>query len=440
MKKSIRSAFTLIELLVVIAIIGILVALLLPAISKAREAARNAQCKNNLRQFGIGFHLFADKDPQGRLCTGAYDYLRDGCTDSYGWVGDLVKISAAKPAEMLCPSNVALHSEKSNELLGGDTSGGGKDGVPVSRLRSGQCGKDTYKTNITGGTAMAGFAGTAPAAMDPKRPFAVAHAFFAEGLSSNYASSWHFARAGVRVQDANMGQDVIVRPTGVASEDSKAGVKGLSTTMGGLTRRIAETANVPTSSIALLGDAGPGDINEAVATHTVEQNGDDVNDFVSTALNSKKQRLWFSQGQLLAETMNDGPAYWDAGNKAVKLIAKSAVLTDQVACDFMQNCAPPTGPLGTVGQRTYMQDTRDWFAVHDGGRNASCNVLMADGSVKSFTDNNGDGFLNPGFAITGISAAEQATIGYSNGDQEIQPGEMFNGVFLVRLTKGKFEE
>jgi len=116
------AAFTLIELLVVIAIIGVLMALLLPAVQMAREASRRAQCENNLKQFGLALNNYVERTfgklPFGWMCSD-----RDpGCLPyqayAYMWSGWPMILPMLEQENLYQSLNFSLPSNHPANLTG----------------------------------------------------------------------------------------------------------------------------------------------------------------------------------------------------------------------------------------------------------------------------------------------------------------------------------
>ena len=389
-----RSGFTLIELLVVVAIIGILMAILLPALATAREAARSSVCKNNLRQFGVGMHIYADNNGKGKLASGAFDWRRDGAVTEIGWVADLVN-QGILVGDMLCPSSDYQLNEKYNDLLGrtptgftscnvdfnGSKQGMSPDGTPIvnpCRLILGNW-EGTWVSpwgiTYTGGTPLA------PGSEERRK--VVEELIYKQNYNSNYAASWWLVRSGVNL-DRNGN---LVGPSGCVISN-----KERVSTLGPLSRALAESASVASSSIPLLGCAKEGDIEEALLTDQIGP---------------------FEPGTRLVESFCDGP----------------------ILNTTMQ---PPNFPSGTpfggvngwwgVWAKQTRQDYRDFAPVHGTRSNRSVNTLFADGSVRSYVDTNSDGFLNNGFNPTAYTGA--GTIGFTDGEIELPVEEFFSAYSL----------
>lgn len=339
-----RAAFTLVELLTVIAIIGVLVALLLPAINAAREASRNAACKNNLRQIGLGMHAYAEAHG-GYFCSGAFDWMRDGAVTEIGWVADQVK-QGSPVGSMLCPSNTARVSETYVDLLSANASGFAGD-TCVSRLGSpgkaspdGELVKNPCREIVESGLAPDS---------EPRRLLVEAKVFD-EHFNTNYTASWFLVRGDVSIDRATGNLQLSAPACGPAALTNKH------STRGPLTLPMVDTSAVPMNFVPLMGDGG---MTQRMLPATVGHIG---------------------AGELTTAAFTAGPV---------------------LKATFGQPnpSAPREGSSGwwAVWNKGVLQDYRAFGVPH---RN-SMNIVFADGSVRSFSDANGDGLINNGFPASG---------------------------------------
>lgn len=431
MSLSHRRGFTLVELLVVITIIGILVAILLPALAAARDAARSAQCKSNLRQFYLGMQIHTDKDPKGRFSSGAPDQLRNGCMDTYGWVADMVNLGVCKPEELKCPGSPYKGLEKLNDVLAVTPTTKKVENCPIlTHWQAGQCGAQAVGLPAASGnpvTDQTAFnANFGSASYNAITPVNVAEGFLKHGYGTNYMMTF-FAALGEPKLASTTASGVstltTLGPISAGGQGPANAIKSLSGSTGPLTQRAVDSGAHSSSVIPLLGDSNVGDAKEAVlGTDIVDATGE----------------IMIAAGERLVESFSDGPCAVLADNSTMagKLLSMGASQIPVFKSDETINLFAQEQPgPGGVASFPYLQDWRDFGPVHGSGTGGTANVLFADGSVKGFTDRNGDGFLNPGFQVpTTFSQANKQDIGYFSSDVELDPIDMFHGVFIRKMS------
>ncbi|NLE37330.1 MAG: DUF1559 domain-containing protein [Pirellulaceae bacterium] len=341
-----EAGFSLVEMLVVISIIGILVAMLMPALHLARVASRKASCQNNLRQIYIGLASHADR--HRALCSGAFDWRLDGCVTEKGWVADLV--SAGVPVgSLLCPSNEARIASTYNDLLMMNPSStsvvdlAGSKGrlAPDGTMIVNACRK-IIDNNLSPGS-------------EP-RTEVVSLEILKEHYNTNYTASWYLVRSAVLLDDSGN-----LRP----SSSGDPSLARIGSTHGPLTQTLVDSSKRGAASVPLMGCGA--------ASGT------------------------------LASSVGDVPA----GTPVIVSFTRGPVENPSMEPPVFSSGTSRTGPTGWwAGWEKTLQDYRGFAPVHRG----SCNILFADGSARAVLDQNDDGLLNNGFEPTETNGFADDTI------------------------------
>lgn len=376
-----RTGLTRIELIVGSALALLFLTIAALAVGYSRERARNAQCQFHLRSFGVALYNHADADAAERLCSGAYDYRRDGDPSVYGWVADVVNGQHGLPQEMMCPSNSTRGSATLNDLLSGDFEIGSRSDNQSGELLVSF--PDRWQTGLCAemqvGTATNRTGGSIPT-KDPARAGVVSE-LLDQGYGTNYATSWFLVRREFReFEDPS---------TNVRRSHSRHDPTYLEATRGPLRLRDIHTSNYPSNTIPLMADAA----------------------IVPDALTRSIPGSILAQGAPLAATMTVGLATWDSTEQRIVPMPPgtttfryahpdgSTLRDDVLPTPDNRPTSATWSDFGGTDGILWLQDTRAWAPHHRTGLRLSANILMADGSIRSVTDVNGDGFLNPGFPI-----------------------------------------